>query len=66
MKLTNPRGEEVYYNDVMKHGQLRFVVVAANKATVILGRDRQRKKSRTFAQEHQALRWLERNGYRPR
>lgn len=66
MKLKNPQGEEVYYNAVVKHDRYRYVVAAANKATVILGRDRQKKKSRTFAQEHQALHWLERNGYQPR
>lgn len=28
-----------------------------------MGRDRQKRKSRTFAQEHQAEAWLRRNGY---
>lgn len=65
MKLTNPQGEEVYYNVVVKHDHYRYVVAAANKATAILGRDRQKLKSRTFAQEHQAQAWLDRHGYQP-
>lgn len=62
MKLMNEQGQSVYYNPVTKHGKLRFVVVAAD-GQVIRGRDRQKRKSRTFAQEHQAAAWLERNGY---
>lgn len=65
MKLINPHGEEVYYNVVIKHDRYRYVVAAANEATVILGRDRQRRKSRTFAQESQALAYLDRHGYTP-
>lgn len=63
MKLTNPDGHAVYYNEVTKHGKSRWQIQAADKATVVYGRDGQRKKSRTFAQEHQARAWLERNGY---
>ncbi len=65
MKMINPQGEAVYYNTVEKHSKVRYVIVAANKDTIILGRDRQKAKSRTFAQEHQAQAWLERNGYKP-
>ena len=62
MKLTNDAGQSVYYNAVTKHGLERYVVLAAS-GQKITGRDKQRTKSRTFAQEHQALAWLKRNGY---
>lgn len=62
MKLGNKNGEAVYYNIVTKRGQVRYVILAAD-GQIIRGRDRQRQKSRTFAQEHQAQAWLKRNGY---
>lgn len=62
MKLVNEAGQAVYYNVVEKRGKLRYIVLAAS-GQVILGRDRQKRKSRTFTQEHQARAWLERNGY---
>lgn len=63
MKMMNEAGQAVYYNPAEKHGKLRYVVLAASGQT-IQGRDRQKRKSRTFAQEHQAEAWLRRNGYR--
>lgn len=63
MKLTNPEGQSVYYNIVTKHGLERHVILAASGQKII-GRDKQKTRSRTFAQEHQALTWLWRNGYR--
>lgn len=62
MKLVNEAGQTVYYNVVEKRGELRYIVLAASEQA-ILGRDRQKRKSRTFAQEHQAKAWLKRNGY---
>ncbi len=62
MKLVNEAGESVYYNCVTKHGMTRYVIQAASGQN-ISGRDRQKRKSRTFAQEHQAESWLRRNGY---
>lgn len=62
MRLENERGEAVYYNCVMKHNLIRYQIQAASGQT-IPGRDRQRRKSRTFAQQHQAEAWLRRNGY---
>lgn len=62
MRLTNKDGQVVYYNPVTKHGRLRFMVAGAS-GQVIRGRDGQKLKSRTFAQEHQAEAWLKRNGY---
>lgn len=63
MTLVNGQGQKVYYNVVEKHDRLRYVVKAAS-GQFILGRDRQKLGSRTFAQEHQAEAWLKRNGYR--
>lgn len=63
MKMVNEAGEVVYYNLVVKHGKIRYLVQAAS-GQPITGRDRQKRKSRTFAQEHQAEGWLYRNGYR--
>ena len=62
MKLVNEAGQAVYYNVVEKRGELRYIVLAAS-GQVIPGRDRQKRKSRTFTQEHQARAWLARNGY---
>lgn len=62
MRMVNEQGQAVYYNDVVKHGRLRFVVKAAS-GQFILGRDREKLRSRTFTQEHQAKAWLKRNGY---
>ena len=62
MKLTNAEGMSVYYNIVTKRGQERHIVLAAS-GQKITGRDRQRTKSRTFTQGHQAEAWLKRHGY---
>lgn len=64
MIAINEKGQKVYYNCVTKHGREKWQIQAASGQT-LRGRDRQPLKSRTFAQEHQAMRWLERNGYRP-
>lgn len=63
MRYQNKAGQVIYYNPVKKHGRVRWVIQAACGQT-ITGRDRQKLKSRTFAQEHQADAWLERNGYK--
>lgn len=62
MKMANAKGEEVYYNIVEKEGRVRFIVKGIN-GTMVLGRDRQRLKSRTFTQEAQADGYLKRNGF---
>lgn len=63
MKMVNAKGEALYYNPVEKNGKLVFVVKAIGD-TVILGRDRQKKKSRIFTQEAQAEAYLKRNGFK--
>lgn len=62
MKYINPQGQAVYVNCVTKHGRERWQIQAASGQT-LRGRDRQPLKSRTFAQEHQAMRWLATNQY---
>lgn len=62
MKGINQQGQAVYYNVVTKHGKVRYQIQAASGQT-LQGRDRQKRKSRTFAQEHQAAAWMKRNGY---
>lgn len=62
MRLANESGQAVYYNCVIKHDKERYVVVAAS-GQAIIGRDRQKRKSRTFAQQHQAEAYLKRMGY---
>lgn len=62
MKLANAKGEMVYYNLVEKRGKIQWVVKGIGD-TVVLGRDRQKKKSRTFTQEAQAEAFLTRNGF---
>ena len=63
MKAINEQGQAVYYNCVIKHEKVRYQIQAAS-GQAITGRDRQKRKSRTFAQEHQAAAWLQRNGYK--
>lgn len=62
MKLSNEQGQAVYYNIVEKQGKMRYIVQAASGQS-IPGRDKQKLKSRTFAQEHQAAAFLKRLGY---
>ena len=61
-KLSNEQGQAVYFNGVEKRGKVRWVVAAVSGQT-LPGRDRQKLKSRTFAQYHQAEAFLKRLGY---
>lgn len=54
-------GRTVYYNVVTKRGEIRHVIQGKN--CIIFGRDRQKLKSRTFAQEHQARAYLRNHGF---
>ena len=63
MKMANGKGEAVYYNIVEKNGKLQFVVKGIGE-TMVIGRDKQKKKSRIFTQEAQAEGYLKRNGFR--
>lgn len=61
MKMQNNEGA-IYYNIVTKNGKTRYIILAAS-GQLITGRDKQRTKSRTFTQEHQAEKWLTAHGY---
>ena len=62
MKIINEKGEAVYFNTVDKGSGTRYIVKAISGQT-LQGRDGKKLKSRTFRWEHQASRFLERNGY---
>lgn len=64
MHMINAKDEAVYYNMVTKNGKDQFVIKGIG-STVILGRDRQRRKSRSFTQQHQAEQYLARHGFHP-
>lgn len=61
-RYRNEAGQAVYFNTVEKSGKVRYIVKAID-GQVLRGRDGQRLKSRTFAQEHQAEAFLKRCGY---
>ena len=62
MKLLNSDGQAVYYNIVEKRGKLRYIVLAASGQRLV-GRDKQKLKSRSFLNEHSAEAFLKRHGY---
>lgn len=64
MHMVNDKGDAVYFNYVYKNGKEQWVVKGIG-STVIIGRDRQRRKSRTFTQVGQAEKYLARHGFRP-
>ena len=61
-RMENAKGEALYYNVIMKNGKIQYALKAIGD-TVILGRDRQRKKSRIFTQYAQAEAYLRRHGF---
>lgn len=63
MKMVNEKGEALYYNVVEKAGRVQYVMKGIGD-TVILGRDRQKRKSRIFTQQAQAEAFLRRNGFK--
>ena len=63
MKLTNSKGEAIYFNAANKGGKQVYIIKALS-GQPIYSRDRKAYQSRTFTQIAQAERWLERNGYR--
>ena len=56
MKMVNEKGEAVYFNCVKKYNGKECWVIQGIGDTVVIGRDRQKKKSRVFTQEAQASR----------
>lgn len=63
MKMMNGQGEAIYYNDVEKRGKVVYIVKSIDGHPII-GRDKQKRQSRTFTQEAQAQAWLKRNGFK--
>ena len=63
MKMVNKStGEAVYYNPIRKGGKDVWGIQGIGN-TVVIGRDRQKKKSRIFTQEAQAKAYLKRHGF---
>ncbi len=63
MKMANDKGESVYYNPITKNGK-DYWLVAGIGDTKVIGRDRQKRKSRLFTQEPQARAYLARHGFK--
>lgn len=63
MKTVNAKGEAVYFNRAWKHGKETWVVQGIGE-TLVIGRDRQKRKSRTFTQLPQAEKYLARMGFK--
>lgn len=63
MHMINDKGEAVYFNPIRKNGKDQWLIQDIG-STVVLGRDRQRRKSRTFTQWAQADRYLTRHGFK--
>ena len=62
MKMTNAEGRAIYYNQVTKRGKDRYIVKSIDGQPII-GRDKQKRQSRTFTQEAQAESWIRRHGF---
>ena len=63
MKMVNAKGEAVYFNRAWKHGKETWVVQGIGE-TLVIGRDRQKRRSRTFTQLPQAEKYLARMGFK--
>lgn len=62
MKMKNDKGEQVYYNSAVKRGEYVWIIKGIGD-TEVIGRDRQKLKSRTFKKESQADAYLKRHGF---
>lgn len=63
MKMVNEKGEAVYFNPITKNGKDCWIIQGIG-STVVIGRDRQKRKSRTFTQERQAAAYLDRHDFK--
>ena len=61
-RMEKATGEALYYNVVEKNGKVQDVLKGIG-STLILGRDKQKKKSRIFTQEAQVEQYLRRHGF---
>lgn len=57
------QGEAVYFNRAWKHGKETWVIQGIGE-TLVIGRDRQKRRSRTFTQLPQAEKYLARMGFK--
>ena len=55
-------GEAVYFNPIRKNGKDAWIIQGIG-STMVIGRDRQKLKSRTFTQYPQAEFYLKRHGF---
>lgn len=62
-RMENAKGGALYYNVVEKNGKIQYVLKGIG-STLILGRDKQKKKSRIFTQEAQVEQYLRRHGFK--
>ena len=62
-RMINEKGEELYFNDATKNGKQVWVLKGIGD-TLIIGRDRQKRKSRIFTQYPQAQAYLDRHGFK--
>lgn len=63
MKMVNKAtGEAVYFNPVVKAGKDVWLIQGIG-GTLVIGRDRQKRKSRVFTQYPQAERYLKAHGF---
>lgn len=60
--INKASGEAVYFNLIRKNGKDVWIIQGIG-ATVVIGRDRQKLKSRTFTQYSQAEAYLKRHGF---
>lgn len=62
MRLKNEQQQKIYYNTVEKNGKVQYIIKSITGHPII-GRDGQKKLSRTFTREYQAEKWLNIHGY---
>ena len=60
--INRTTGEALYFNPVVKSGKDAWLIQGIGD-TVIIGRDRQKRKSRVFTQYSQAEAYLKRHGF---
>lgn len=63
MKMANEKNEQVYFNPITKNGKDCWIIQGIG-STLVIGRDRQKRRSRTFTQQSQAEAYLNRHGFK--
>jgi len=62
MRLKNEQQQKIYYNTVEKNGKVQYIIKSITGHPII-GRDGQKRLSRTFTREYQAEKWIDAHGY---